>query len=65
MKKEYGLNVGGAVVATWFLVEAIFNVGRPPAHWRIYVLVLSLGLFHRSLMGYQRSGGDDGVFVAD
>lgn len=44
----FGLNLGGAVAATWFLVEALLDVGDPPGHWRIYVIVLSLALLHHS-----------------
>lgn len=44
----FGLNLGGAVAAVWFLAEAILDVGTPPGHWRIYVLVLSLALLHHS-----------------
>lgn len=46
----FGLNFGGAVAAAWFLAEAMLDVGDPPAHWRIYVVVLSFALLHHSVL---------------
>ncbi len=45
----FGLNVGGAVAASWMIVEAILDVGAPPGHWRVYVVILSVALLHHSL----------------
>lgn len=46
----FGLSVAGAVAAVWFMLEAMFNVGTPPPHWRIYVVVLSFALLHHSIV---------------
>ncbi len=41
---RFALNVGGAAASVWMLFEAIFNVGKPPTHWRAYVIAVAIGL---------------------
>lgn len=43
----FGICCGGMVAAVWMIVEAVFPPENIPSYWRVYTVVLSLGLaFH-------------------
>jgi hypothetical protein len=39
----FASSIGGIVAALWMIGESALNVGHPPGHWRIYVVIVSLG----------------------